>query len=126
MDVFDDARLSAPVLPAHLDLTEDAWPFWRSVIDALPRASWNEQRLHLAYEVAGVMADIKAKRTSLDRSPFRAALGRWSADQRRVDLQRLIPLQLRLLRALGITKGAPRGRPPVAGRSAFEAMMSDF
>jgi hypothetical protein len=79
----------------------------------------------VAWQLAGIMCDIKSKRDSLQRSPFRAALGRWSTDQRRLDLQRLIPLQLRLLRALKITKCAPRGKPPVAGRSVAEILMSD-
>jgi hypothetical protein len=125
IQLYADSRLIRPDPPDHLDLPQDALPFWRAIMDARPVRSWAETDLVLAWQLACVMADIKAKKLSLERSPYRASLTRWNADQRRIDLNRLIMLQLRLLRALKIVKCAPRGRPPEARKSVFEVLMGE-
>jgi len=107
--LFESLLPPLPV-PRRIHLRPHARPFFDGIIGAKLRSEWTEAQLMLAADLAHVMHDLVRVMSSR-----KARFTRAQRLQRRDDQAALLALELRLLRALGISgcRAPLRPRVPV-------------
>lgn len=101
--LYQQRAAGPPPVPASVRLRAQDLVYWRLITAHEERVHWGESHLHVAAQLARVMTDIDHEQRLLDDEGFVSrARGRPVVNPRAVLIDRLIALQLRLLRRLGI------------------------